>query len=177
MQRRTLLTLGVAGGALLTVVGAGLALLKPGLDLGRLTPAGRGVMAAIANAVLEDALPRETQARQAAVQSYLARVEGTIEGLPPQLQAELGELLTVLASAPGRRLLAGLGTDWPDASVVELQQALRDMRFSSLAMRQQAYHALRDLTHAAYFSHPDAWAYLGYAGQLPVAVAAKKEGA
>ena len=177
MQRRTLLALGVASGTLLAAVGAGLSLIRPGLEHGRLTQPGRDVLAAIAGAVLEDALPKDEPAKQLALQAHLGRVDGTIEGLPPHLQAELGELLTVLASAPGRRLLAGLASEWPTASIAELQQALRDMRYSALALRQQVYHALRDLTHAAYFSHADAWAYLGYPGQLSVPAAAKKEGA
>ena len=35
------------------------------------------------------------------------------------------------------------------------------MRTSSLALRQQAYHALRDLTNAAYFADPQSWSAAG----------------
>jgi hypothetical protein len=38
------------------------------------------------------------------------------------------------------------------------------MRLSSLALKQQGYHALRDLTNAAYFSDPTAWQRMGYPG-------------
>ena len=38
------------------------------------------------------------------------------------------------------------------------------MRASRIALRQQAYHALRDLTHAAYFADAATWARLGYPG-------------
>ena len=172
MQRRTLLKLGVASGALLAVAGAGLALLKPGLERGQLSAPAKALMAALAGAVLEDALPLEAQARQLALQAHLERVDETIAGLPPPLQNELGELLTVLISTPGRRLLAGLSTDWPEAGTSDVHAALQDMRLSAVAVRQQAYHAMRDLTHAAYFAHPDTWAYLGYTGQIPVSAAA-----
>ena len=48
--------------------------------------------------------------------------------------------------------------------MTDLQQALQDMRTSGLAMRQQIYHALRDLTNAAYYADPKAWPMLGYPG-------------
>ena len=62
--------------------------------------------------------------------------------------------------------LAGLATDWPDASVTQVQAALTDMRHSRLALRQQAYLALRELTCAAYFADPGTWMALGYSGPL-----------
>ena len=77
---------------------------------------------------------------------------------------ELRTLLGVLLHPVGRRLLAGLAPPWSDASIEQLQSALQDMRTSRLALRQQAYHALRDLTNAAYFADPQTWPALGYPG-------------
>jgi ribonuclease HII len=51
-----------------------------------------------------------------------------------------------------------------EASVDEVQQSLQGMRLSSLAVRQQVYHALRDITNGAYFSDPAAWPAIGYPG-------------
>ena len=34
----------------------------------------------------------------------------------------------------------------------------------ALALRQQAYHALRELTNAAYYADASAWRTLGYPG-------------
>jgi hypothetical protein len=65
---------------------------------------------------------------------------------------------------PGRIALAGLRTDWHDAGVAEVQTAMLGMRDSSLALRQQAFLALRELTNAAYFSDPSTWSLLGYPG-------------
>ena len=50
----------------------------------------------------------------------------------------------------------------------ELQAALQAMRVASIATRQQVYHALRDLTNAAYYAEPATWAQLGYPGPTPV---------
>ena len=38
------------------------------------------------------------------------------------------------------------------------------MRESSLALRQQAFHALRDITNASYFADRSTWAAIGYPG-------------
>lgn len=78
--------------------------------------------------------------------------------------AELSQLLALLAAAPGRVALAGLTSAWSQASVTQVQASLQGMRLSSLALKQQAYHALRDLTNAAYFSDPSAWQRMGYPG-------------
>ncbi len=168
MQRRTLLKLGLAGGALLAVAGASLALLQPARRDGKFTDTGRAIFAALAPAVLATLLPAEAAARSAAIAAYLPRVEAAIEGLPPALQAEVDELLTIAGSAPGRLALVGLRTAWAEASAAEVQGALAGMRDSSLALRQQAFHALRDLTSASYFSDAAPWAVIGYPGPRSV---------
>ncbi len=168
MRRRTLLTLGLAGGAVLALAGGTVALLQPARRDGRLTDAGRALFAALAPAVLTLFLPTEPAARAAALAAYLGRAEDAIAGLPPALQGEVDELLTLSVSAPGRRLLVGLATPWAEAGVPEVQQALQGMRDSTLALRQQAYHALRDLTNASWFADPATWAAIGYPGQREV---------
>ena len=89
--------------------------------------------------------------------------------LPPSTQAQVDELVSLLATAPGRQLLAGLAQDWPLASTGAVQAALQSMRSSRMHLRRQAYHALRDLTQGAYFADRSTWAPLGYPGPRPVA--------
>jgi len=84
------------------------------------------------------------------------------------VQDELSQLLAMLAVLPGRTLFAGLDTPWAQASAIQVQSALQGMRTSSLALRQQAYQALRDLTNAAYYADPSAWSMLGYPGPRAV---------
>jgi hypothetical protein len=164
MQRRRLLQLGVGAAAVLAVAGGGVALVRPGLQGGRLSGGSRQVFAAVAQAVLDGALPADAAARQRAMAGHLDRVQQTIDGLPPATRDELSMLLALLGSAPGRIALAGLRTDWHDAGVAEVQTAMLGMRDSSLALRQQAFLALRELTNAAYFSDPSTWSLLGYPG-------------
>lgn len=168
MQRRTLLKLGLGSAAVLAVAGGGVAWLRPGVESGALTATGRTVFEAVARAVLEGALPSEAAPQRVALAAQLRRLDTTIAALPRHARDELSQLLALLASPPGRLAFAGLARPWPDADVAEVQAALTAMRDSTLALRQQAYHALRDLTNAAYFADPVAWALLRYPG--PVAL-------
>jgi ATP phosphoribosyltransferase regulatory subunit HisZ len=168
MQRRRLLQLGLGAAALLAIGGGAAALVRPGLVDGRMTTASRGIFSAVARVVLEGSLPTEAAPRQQALEAHLARVDATIAGLPPAVRDELSTLLALLATAPGRMGLAGLSADWPEATVPQLHQAMQALRTSSLAMRQQVYLALRELTNASYYADPSTWSLLGYPGPTPV---------
>ncbi len=166
MQRRRLLQLGLVSAAVLGLAGGGAALWQPGVEGGRLTTSGRALFRAIARAVLDGSLPATSPAQAAALDAHLARLDAAIGALPPATQSELSQLLAVLTLPPGRIALAGLGPDWPDATPAQVAAALQSMRGSTLALRLQAYHALRDLTNAAYYADPTTWALLGYPGPL-----------
>jgi hypothetical protein len=168
MQRRTLLKLGAASAAVLLVAGGAAALLQPGLAGGSLSASGREVFSAVGRAVLDKTLPSDEGARHIALNGLLSRIDVLVLSLPPHAQAELSQLLALLASAAGRRTMAGLARTWPEASVADIQQALQDMRLSRLALRQQAYAALHDITAGAYFSDPSSWPLLGYPGPLKI---------
>ena len=137
---------------------------EPAWRDGRLTTAGRGVFAAIARGVLDGTLPREAEVQRIALAEHLDRMDAVLRAMSPATQREVAQLLLLLSAPPGRIAIAGLRDDWPVASVVQVQAALQDMRVSRVSLRRQAYHALRDLTHAAYFSGSSSWAQLGYPG-------------
>lgn len=166
MQRRTLLKLGLGASLTLVATGGAVVLLRPALDAGRLRSGARAVMLAVAQAVLEGVLPVESEARSAALEAHLQRLEAAIAAFPAATQRELSQLLALLSAPPGRIALAGLSADWPEAGVTQVQAALQRMRQSSLSLKQQAYHALRDLSNAAYFSDPSTWAHLSYPGPV-----------
>ncbi len=168
MQRRTLLKLGVASTALVAVLGASVTLIQPGLERGALTATGRDIFRAIGLGVLDKTLPEQAAARQVAAGALLERIDVLISALPPHAQAELSQLLSILGTSAGRRAIAGLSAPWQTASVSDVQAALQGMRLSGLALRQQAYAALHDITAGAYFSEPGTWALLGYPGPLVI---------
>ncbi len=167
-SRRRLLQLGAGATALFTVAGGAAWLWRPGVRGGRLTPSGRAVFRAVARAVLEGSLPAEPAALDAALERHLQRLDETIAGFPAATQAEIAQLLGVLSVSATRQWLTGLRSDWADASVNELEAALRRMRTTDHELRQQAYHALRDLTNAAYFAQSERWSLLGYPGPSAV---------
>jgi hypothetical protein len=170
MQRRTLLGLGLTGGALLAVAGGGIAWVRGAASRGgRLLGPGREVLTGVARAVLDGSLPVDAASQAVALEAHLERVQHTLAALPPSSQSELADLLRLLALAPTRRLLCGLSRPWDRAELADMQAALRFMRDSSLLLRRQAYGALRDLTHAAYFADAAAWPVLRYPGPRALA--------
>jgi hypothetical protein len=168
MRRRSLLALGVVSAAALALAGGTLALLQPGLREGRLSAAGRQVFSGASRALLDGSLPAGGEALQSALDELLVRIDALIAALAPHAQSELSQLLAVLATAAGRRALAGLGQPWDSAAVAEIQQALQSMRVSGISLRQQAYQALHDIVGSAYFSDPGTWSQLGYPGPLKI---------
>ncbi len=169
MQRRTLLKLGAVSAAALLVAGGVAMQVQPGLQDGRLlSPSGRAIFSAVGSAILDGTLPVEMGPRQIALNGLLQRVDVLVDGLPGHARSELSELLAVLGTSPGRRVLAGLAADWPEAAMPDVQRALQGMRTSRLALRQQAYHALHDIVGAAYFSDAATWVALGYPGPLDI---------
>lgn len=154
----------VASVAVLATAGGAIALRSPGLVAGRLSDDARGVMAALSQAVLQGTLSDDAQARARELQALLARIDELIGSLPAHAQAELSQLLALLASAPGRRWLAGVETPWAQAPVAQVQVALQGMRVSSLSLRVQAYQALHDIINGAFFADASAWPRLGYPG-------------
>ena len=154
------LTLGVLAG--------GLVAWQPARRQRQWTPIGLEVLRAVSDALLDAWLPVPPAERAAALEHQVDRLEATLDALPPELQREVGDLLSLLAFPPGRVVLTGLWSDWNDATAPRIQDALRKMSRSSWALRRQAYHALRDLVLASWFVEPTHWSSIGYPGQRPV---------
>lgn len=170
MQRRGLLKLGVMSATAIAVVGTvSLLWQQPESQSRKLSATGLEVLAAVSAGLLEGSMPSDPQSRSAAMASHLDRLAATVSGLPPASQRELRQLLSILALAPGRLALSGLSTDWPNASRGEIHDALQTMRASRMTLRRQVYHALRDLTRAAWCADPTTWVAMGYAGPQAVA--------
>ena len=148
------------------MVGGVVAWIQPGLARGNLSPLGREVFRAVGVAVLDKTLPAQDGPREIALEGMLQRVDVLVAALPQHAQNELSQLLSLLGHPAGRLSLAGLSKPWADASLEEVQQALQAMRVSSLALRQQAYAALHEITAGAYFADPASWSLLGYPGPL-----------
>lgn len=164
LQRRTFLKLGVASAVVLAVAGGAIALMQPGLKQGKLTDNSRLIFSRAAQAILAGTLPADAGPNQIAINALLDRIDTFIAGTPDHVQAELSQLLGLLATAAGRRGIMGLSPSWEDANVADLTAALSAMRVSTVSLRVQSYQALHDIVSASYFSGQESWAVLGYPG-------------
>jgi hypothetical protein len=163
-SRRQFLKFGLTGALLLTAAGAARGQRRyvpaSGAEaLAVLDADDRIVLAAITPALLAG-----TGAAGARLDAIVGSIDRAVAGLPPYLQAEVKQLLALLASWPGRRWLAGVSGSWGDARRDEVAAFLERWRFSRWRMLQQAYHALHELVFAAWYARPDAWPAIGYPG-------------
>jgi hypothetical protein len=168
LRRRSFLKLGIGSAVVLAVAGGTVAMFKPGMVNGKLSPAAREVMSKVGQAMLSGLLPTEPAALQAASDAILNRTDPFLAGLPTHVMAELDQLFSILISPPGRRLLVGLPVAWADATVAQTTAALQSMRESGTALRVQAYQGLHDIVFAPYFSGEEAWQVIGYPGPRAV---------
>lgn len=168
LQRRSLLKLGIASAVVLAVAGGAIALIQPGLTQGKLSDNSRLIFSRSGQSILAGTLPADAGPKQIAINALLDRVDTFIAGTPDHVQAELSQLLGLLATAAGRRGVMGLSPSWEEASVADLTAVFSAMRISSVSLRVQAYQALHDITSAAYFSGQESWAVLGYTGPKTV---------
>lgn len=166
MQRRTLLKLGVGSAVAMSLAGLAVAQWDSPLSQGRLSAASRTIFRSVGAAILDGCIPAAAPARAAALDGMVQRVEVLIGGLPGATQDELAELLSIVSLAVGRVAVFGLFTPFEEASVAQLQDHLQAMRTSSLGLRQQVYHAFREIVNGAYFADTSSWALMGYSGPV-----------
>jgi hypothetical protein len=166
MNRRRLLQLGAGTGFAVACAAGTVAWLKPSAAAPALLldAAARSCFSALANVMLDGSLPTDAATRRVAIERHLERVQQIVAGLPPHARTDLAQLLTLLDTRIGRWALMGAGRTWHDLPPAQLVATLNGMRRSTLALRQQAYLALRELTMAAYFAEPATWRRLGYDG-------------
>lgn len=129
-----------------------------------LRPRERIMLAAIAAVILAGALPPQTEAREQAIDVLMLDLDRALAGLNPNTQDEVRELFSLLDFAPARWLVAGVRKPWNEAAADDIAGFLQDWRLSRWALLQSAYHALHELTYAAWYAQPAAWTAMGYAG-------------
>jgi hypothetical protein len=164
MRRRTLLKVGLAGGAILAVARGAVLVARRRAPDAATDPDTRTVLRGVMTALLANALPADPAARDRALEGGLQRSLATIAGLPPATRAELGELFTLLASAPGR-WLAGVDR-WEDANPEQVGAFLQRWRTHSFDLFRAGYHALRDLVLGPYYADASTWEAIGYPGPI-----------
>jgi len=159
MNRRTLIKAGLGGAAVLAAATGASLLLGPPPQVARAR-----VLQAVIPALLQGMLPESEPERSAAIERTVKAVDAAIAQLAPATQAEAQQLFALLASAPGRTLLAGIWTDWPAASPQQVADFLQSWRTHRFGLMRSGYGALHDLVLGSWYAEPANWAAIGYPG-------------
>ncbi len=171
MSRRALLKAGIAGGAALVVARWLYTSTSPpargAQDAAGFDPAARSVVAAIIPVFLDGALPGGVEASAAQAQT-LDAVGRIIAGLPPATRKELADLFSLLVFPPSRCLIAGVWSNWPDATREAIASFLTRWGESRFALLRSAHAALHQLVFSAWYANPLAWPAIGYPGPPPL---------
>lgn len=137
------------------------------LDSGaKLDAQAQTMLAKLADAVLDGALPVDPGQRATAIAKVVDTADKAVAGLPSHLQKEVHDLFALLGVAPTRALLIGQWTGWADASREDVSRMLTDLRHSSVALRRVVYMSLRDMVAGSYYSSTGTWEQIGYPGPI-----------
>jgi hypothetical protein len=167
--RRRYLKVGLAAAVTLVVAGGVSTWIDRPIDnRGKLTKAGRRTFRAVSATILEGSLLQPSADREQQLDALLERLDNVLTGLPQSTQREIAQLLALLGNPASRYALTGLRRSWDESPANVTSVALDNMRKSTNSLRQQAYHALRDLTNAAFYADPKAWPLMGYPGPTQI---------
>src|SRR5690606_1486721 len=165
--RRSLLKIGLLGGAVLATAGVTVALVDrfasaPAEGYQALRPADLPVLAALVPVMLEGAveLPRLADASAATVQG----LDHQLAHLSPEMLKLTRQMLDVLALPVARGPLTGIWGGWETASPEAVRNFLDRWENSSLALLRMGHASLLQLVMMAWYARPESWARCGYPG-------------
>jgi hypothetical protein len=138
---------------------------SPAKSFGFLRDADIDLFSALAPAVVPDLAQLNAGERSARLGDVLHKVDGTCSALDLGSQQELRKLLDLLAIAPLRYLLAGVGA-WNRASIDRLQNFLARWRGSRFATLNAGGNVLVKLISTSYYVLPATWQASAYPGPL-----------
>jgi len=147
-------TLGCSGGSKAPV--AGHAFLQAGdVDL----------FSALAPAVVTELGAFDAAKRKTLVEAVLRNVDATCAAMDLGARQELRKLFDLLAIAPLRYALTGVGA-WNEAGIDKVQAFLARWRGSRFATLNAGGNVLVKLTSASFYVLPESWPSTGYPGPL-----------
>jgi hypothetical protein len=124
------------------------------------------LFSALAPAIVLDLAQADAAQRGARLDLVLRKIDATCGALGAATQQELRKLLDLLAIAPLRYLLTGVG-EWKHAGPETLRDFLQRWRASRFATLNAGGNVLVKLVATSYFALPAAWPASGYPGPLP----------
>lgn len=166
-SRRSLLKLGLVGGALLATVGGIASLSSDGDDQPApgylaLRAADLPFLQTLIPVILDQALTGE---RLIVVMPQVLRdIDLGLASVSPALLSQIRELFDVTSSRLTRGPLTGVWQPWQETAPGQVAEFLQRWRDSSLALLRQGHAALLQMVLMAWYGNPDAWAHCGYPG-------------
>jgi hypothetical protein len=152
-------------GALSMLSGCGESAKAPAGNFAYLRESDIELFSALAPAVVLDLAQLDPAARGARLGHVLQRIDATCKALDLGSRQELRKLLDLLALAPLRYLLAGVGA-WNEAGIETLQNFLARWRGSRFATLNAGGNVLVKLVATSYYILPASWPASGYPGPL-----------
>ncbi|MBB4014472.1 hypothetical protein [Niveibacterium umoris] len=167
--RRRFLFLGVSAGVAtaLGVVAAwpdSAALEDDAHPYGFLTTQDRAILAALAPAMLAGTWPADAAKATAETLTLLRGIDTALLGMPPRVRDDMRKLFGLLGRQAGRVLVAGSFAGWAQVDPARAAGMIQSWRDHALALMQQAYGGLHDLTMGVWYGNPDHFADCAYAG-------------
>ena len=147
-------TVGCSGGVKAPV--AGLAFLQPG-DV--------ELFSALSPAVVTELGSFDAAQRKALVEAVLRNVDATCAAMDLGARQEVRKLLDLLAIAPLRYALTGVGA-WNEAGIDKMQAFLARWRGSRFTALNAGGNVLVKLTSSSFYLLPESWPSTGYPGPL-----------
>ncbi len=169
LARREFLKVGAGFSVALAFAGAlggcGESTKAPAKDFAFLQDRDLALFTALAPAIVLDLAQLDAGQRSARVGDVLRNLDATCAALDLNSRQELRKLLDLLAIAPLRYVLAGVGV-WNEASIDTLQAFLTRWRASRFATLNAGGNILVKLVSASYYVLPASWPASGYPGPL-----------
>jgi hypothetical protein len=145
--------------------GCGEAAKSPAKSYAFLRQSDLELFSALAPAVILDLAQLEAGARNARLGDVLQRLDSTCSVLDAANRQELRKLLDLLAIAPLRYALAGVGA-WNEAGIETLQNFLARWQASRFATLNAGGNVLIKLVSTSYYLLPASWPASAYPGPL-----------
>jgi hypothetical protein len=169
LSRRDFLKVGAGFSAVLAcasvLYGCGEAARSSAKNFGFLRDGDLDLFGALVPAVVLELAQLDAAGRSAQVGEVLRKLDATCSALDLSNRQELRKLLDLLAIAPLRYLLAGVGA-WNEASTETLQDFLARWRGSRFATLNAGGNVLVKLISTSYYILPASWQASGYPGPL-----------
>jgi hypothetical protein len=167
LSRRSLLKIGLLGGAVLATAGVTVALVDrfasaPAQGHLALRPADLPILAALVPVMLEGAV--EPTRLSDAARNTIQGLDHQLAHLSPEMLKLTRQMLDVLALPVTRGPLTGIWSGWESASPEAVRHFLARWENSALALLRMGHASLLQLVMMAWYAQPESWAHCGYPG-------------